>query len=225
MKKFITKIGASILILLCFFSCNNSQNSHKSDWIDLFNGKNLKGWHLYNSDELPLWLVHDGIMFSTGGNGDIVTDSEFENFELEVEWRINQGGNSGIFYYVQEGKQYPAIHVTGPEFQIIDDERHPNILKKQRTGSCSDVLPPIKLVSYPPGEWNYTKIIVNKGDVEHWLNEELVLSYSMDSKSWKAAVEESKFSDLDYAKVRNGKIGLQDHGHPIYFKKIRIREL
>ena len=207
-------------------SNNNLLKTQDSVWVNIFNGKNLEGWSLYNSDEKPQWLVQDTILFSPGGNGNIVTDSIFENFELEIEWKINLGGNSGIFYYVQEKKQYKKISDTGPEFQIIDDVNYPiKILEKQKTGACSDVLSPEKLVSHPPGQWNYTKIIVNKGNIEHWLNGELVLSYSMDSKLWKTAVQESKFSDSDYAKVRKGKIGLQDHGDPIYFRKIRIRKL
>lgn len=249
MRKIFIKVGVLILISLFTFSRENSfalsetnprlepnisnftsdnilKESQDSCWKNIFNGKNLDGWHLYNSDKSINWLVEDGIMFSNGGNGDIVTDAEFENFELEVEWKIKEGGNSGIFYCVQEEEQHKYLWHTGPEFQIIDDASYPgSLLEKQKTGSCSDVLPPIKLSSHSLGEWNSTRIIVFNGNVEHWLNGELVLRYSMDSQLWKEAVEESKFSDLDYAKVRKGKIGLQDHGKPIYFRKIRIHEL
>lgn len=245
MRKNFTKVNVFILVLICTFSYaysvvlsdtsprlgSNSSNTvllkvQESCWQNLFNGENLDGWHVYNSDKSINWSVKDGIMFSNGGNGDIVTDSEFENFELEVEWKINKGGNSGVFYYVQEEKQYKYLWHTGPEFQIIDDESYPgSLLEKQKTGSCSDVLPPTKLASHAPGEWNYARIIVFNGNVEHWLNGELVLRYSMDSEFWKDAVKGSKFSDLDYAKVRKGRIGLQDHGSPIYFRKIRIHEL
>ena len=249
MEKNFTKVGVLILIPLFMFyheysfafnetiprlesnpssigSNNILQETQELCWENIFNGKNLDGWHLYNSDKSVNWSVENGILFSNGGNGDIVTDAEFENFELEVEWKIKEGGNSGIFYCVQEEEQYKYLWHTGPEFQIIDDVNYPaNLLEKQKTGSCSDVLPPTKLSSHSPGEWNSTRIIVFNGNVEHWLNGELVLRYSMDSQLWKEAVEQSKFSDLDYAKVRKGKIGLQDHGNPIYFRKIRIHEL
>lgn len=213
---------AFYIFLLLSFSCQSNGNDFKA----LFNGENMDGWHAYNSDEPLRWSVKDGVMFTLGGNGDIVTDSEYQNFELEVEWKINKGGNSGIFYYVQEKDEYKYIWHTGPEFQIIDDMNYPiDLLEKQKTGACSDVLPPTKLTSHSPGEWNSTRIIIFNGNVEHWLNGELVLRYSMDSQLWKDGVEESKFSDLDYAKVRKGKIGLQDHGDPVYFRKIRIRKL
>ena len=118
------------------------------------------------------------------------------------------------------------MYETGPEFQIIDDLNYPiDLLDKQKTGACSDVLPPIELASNPPGMWNKTSIIVVNGKVEHWLNDRLILTYVMDSEAWRLAVKESKFSKLDYAKVRKGKIGLQDHGDPVYFRKIRIREI
>lgn len=202
-----------------------NEKSQKSDWQNLFNGKNAEGWHEYGTNKPVRWLVNDGILYTPGKKGDIVTDLEFVNFELEVEWKIEQGGNSGIFYFVQEKSQYPRMYETGPEFQIIDENNYSiELLEKQKTGSCSDVLPPVELASNPPGEWNNTRIIVNNGNVEHWLNGRLILAFSMNSKQWESAIKISKFSKLDYAKVKKGKIGLQDHGVPVYFRKIRILE-
>ena len=123
-------------------------------------------------------------------------------------------------------EQNNRIWETGPEFQIIDDNNYPiELLEKQKTGACSDVLPPLKLTSNPPGQWNYTRIVVVNGYVEHWLNNQLILTYSMDTEYWEKAVRESKFSEFEYAKIRKGKIGFQDHGNPIYFRKIRILKL
>lgn len=198
----------------------------KEEWTDLFDGKTTTGWHGYLSKAPIGWEVRAGILFTSGGNGDIVTDREFTDFELIVEWKIEAGGNSGIFYHVQENPQYPRMYETGPEFQIIDENNYPmELLEKQKTGACSDVLAPKVLKSNFPGNWNTTRIKVKKGKVEHWLNGYKVLQFSMNTSKWKKQVKLSKFADLDYAKVRGGKIGLQDHGNPVYFRTIRIREL
>ncbi|KUK78356.1 MAG: Uncharacterized protein XD92_0360 [Proteiniphilum acetatigenes] len=225
------------VLVLAFLVFNidyaNPENSNfiesltkKSNWEVLIRENYSDIWHEYNSKKPANWIVKDGILYTLGGNGDIVTNKEYGNFELEVEWKIEKGGNSGIFYYVVEGEQYKSMWETGPEFQIIDERNYSiDLLEKQKTGACSDVLPPTKLASNFPGEWNYTRIVAKNGNIEHWLNGKLVLSYSMDSDEWKNAVQESKFSKLNYAKIRKGKIGLQDHGDPVYFRKIRIREL
>lgn len=211
--------------------CANCQHNvaavvENCEWLNLFNGEDLGGWHMYNSNSAVNWVVEDGVLFTEGGNGDIVTDEEFENFVLEVEWKIEKGGNSGIFYYVIEDEKYKRIWETGPEFQIIDENNYPvELLEKQKTGACSDVIAPSELTSNPPGEWNITRIISKDGNVEHWLNGNLVLSFSMDSEEWKNAFQESKFAEFDYAKIRKGKIGLQDHGNPVFYRKIRICNL
>lgn len=234
MKYFLLFVFFSFEILPSLNNLSNVEGEHQKllstkqepVWQNLFNGTNLDGWHAYNSDESLKWSVKDGVLFTTGKNGDIVSCNEYSNFELEVEWKINRGGNSGIFYFVQEKEEYTRMYETGPEFQIIDEKNYPiKLLEKQKTGACSDVLPPTELASNPAGEWNSTKIIVTNGKVEHWLNGRLILAYSMDSEAWKLAVKESKFSKLDYAKIRKGKIGLQDHGNPVFYRKIRIREL
>lgn len=200
--------------------------TNRSNWEVLIHENYSDIWHEYNSEKPANWAVKDGILYTTGGNGDIVTNKEYGNFELEVEWKIKKGGNSGICYYVVEGEKYKNMWETGPEFQIIDENNYPiELLEKQKTGSCSDVLPPTELASNPPGDWNHTRIVAKNGNIEHWLNGKLILSFSMDSVEWKNAVQESKFSKFDYAKVRKGKIGLQDHGNPVYYRKIRIRKL
>lgn len=212
-------------------NCVNGKHDDKAgikdcEWLNLFNGEDLGGWHMYNSNSAVNWIVEDGVLFTAGGNGDIVTDEEFENFVLEVEWKIEKGGNSGIFYYVIEDEKYKRIWETGPEFQIIDENNYPiELLEKQKTGACSDVIAPSELTSNPPGEWNITRIISKDGNIEHWLNGCLVLSFSIDSEEWKNAFQESKFAEFDYAKIRKGKIGLQDHGDPVFYRKIRICKL
>jgi len=220
MTQCITFVSAIMLVASILV---DAQESH---WEMLFDGKTKTGWHTYLTNQPIEWEVNDGILFTPGGKGDIVTDQDYKNFELELEWMIERGGNSGIFYHVQEDAKYPRIHHTGPEFQIIDDVNYPVLLlENQKTGSCSDVLPPKHLNSNPPGSWNKTTIKVIDGHVEHWLNGIKILDFNMNSRKWKKEVKNSKFKDFDYAKVRGGKIGLQDHGDPVYYKYIRIKNL
>lgn len=161
-----------------------------------------------------------------GKQGDIVTDQEFENFELVAEWKIEEQGNSGIFYHVVEQAEYPRMHETGPEFQIIDDQNYPQeLMENQKTGANSDVKAPSAAAANPPGTWNQVRIRVNKGKVVFWLNGQQIDDYDMESAEWQELVAKSKFAPMDYAKVRRGKIGLQDHGGPVAFRNIKIRKL
>ncbi len=206
---------------------NTLTDTEKSEgWELLFDGVSTQGWHSYLGDENTGWQVEDGILFTEGGNGDILTDDEFEDFELLVEWKIEDQGNSGVFYHVKEAPEYPRIHHTGPEFQLIDDENYPQELKEnQKTGAISDLKAPEVLTSNPPGEWNHTRILVKGGIVEHWLNGEKVVEADMNSKEWEELVANSKFGEFDYATTDKGRIGLQDHGDPVAFRNIKIRVL
>lgn len=194
-------------------------------WQLLFDGQTTNGWHTYLKEKVEGWQVKDGILYTPGNQGDIVTDKEFENFELVAEWKIQEQGNSGIFYYVVEKPEYKRTYETGPEFQIIDDENYPQELKnKQKTGANSDVQAPSAFVSKGPGEWNNTRILINEGHVEHWLNGQKVVEYNFYSPEYKQRVTNSKFASMDYAKIKKGRIGFQDHGGPVAFRNIKIKE-
>jgi hypothetical protein len=174
-------------------------------WKLLFDGVSTGGWHSYLKNTLEGWHVKEGVLFTPGKQGDLVSDQEYENFELILEWKIEDQGNSGIFYYVVEDPSYKRISETGPEFQIIDDQNYPQELAdNQKTGSNSDVKSPIHLASLAPGNWNHTRILADKGKVEHWLNAKLVLEFDMGSPEWRGLVAKSKFAALDYA--RSGKV-------------------
>jgi translation elongation factor P/translation initiation factor 5A len=203
-----------------------SEDEKAKGWQLLFDGKTTNGWHTYLQDKVEGWQVKDGVLYTPGKQGDIVTDKEFQNFELIAEWKIQEQGNSGIFYYVVEKPEYKRIYETGPEFQIIDDENYPQELTdKQKTGANSDVQAPSAFVSKRPGEWNRTRILVNQGHVEHWLNGQKIIEYNFNSPEYKQRVANSKFASMDYGKIKKGRIGFQDHGRPVAFCNIKIKEL
>lgn len=206
---------------------NSLSEEQKADgWQLLFDGKSTEGWHTFQKDKLEGWQAADGTLFTAGKNGDIVSDKQYEHFELVADWKIEDKGNSGIFFYVVESPEYKRVYETGPEFQIIDDVNYPQTLKdSQKTGANSDVQAPTSFPSNKPGEWNTTRILVNKGHVEHWLNGQKILEYEFDSPEWEELVSKSKFAGLDYAKVRKGHIAFQDHGDPVAYRNIKIREL
>lgn len=205
----------------------NERKDNESDWQPLIRENSTVGWHSYLGDSVTGWEVKDGVLFTVGNNGDIVTDEVFEDFELSLQWRIEEQGNSGVFYHVDEKPENARIHMTGPEFQIIDDSNYPQELTdEQKTGALSDVIAPAIVATNPVGEWNETKIIVNSSAVEHWLNGEKVLKYTLDSEELKEQIANSKFESLpNFAKAGKGRIGLQDHGDPVYYKNLKIKKL
>jgi hypothetical protein len=203
-----------------------SEMEKEDGWELLFDGKSTKGWHAYLGSDSLGWEVRDGKLMTLGKQGDIVTDQDFEDFELLVEWKIEEQGNSGIFYHVVEQSEYPRMHESGPEFQIIDDQNYPQeLMENQKTGANSDVKAASVAASNPPGSWNQTRIRVDGGKVVFWLNGQQINDYDMESAEWQELVAKSKFAPMDYAKVRRGKIGLQDHGGPVAFRNIKIRKL
>lgn len=214
------------VILLTTVSNEAIGQKRRSKWENLIGNHPSEHWHTYLKSGVTGWEIKDGILFTPGKQGDIVTNAEYNDFELEVEWKIDTGGNSGIFYYVVEEPKYKRISVTGPEFQIIDNDNYPvKLTESQKTGSLSDVMAPEKAAANPVGMWNKTRIVVKNEAAEHWLNGKKILSYRIGSDKWDRLVAASKFADLDYGKTRSGHIGLQDHGNKTWFRNIRIRRL
>lgn len=225
MQLSIRKAACYLGVAACaFYACTERDQQDK--WISLIGDTPGEHWHTYLKDSVAGWKLTDGVLSTSGKNGDLVTNGTFANFELEAEWKINEGGNSGIFYYVVEDPKYPRMHETGPEFQLIDDDGyHQELTPAQKTGSLSDVIAPNVAAANPPGSWNQTKIVVNNGHAEHWLNGQLILTYELGSPEWKEQVAASKFAELDYGKTRSGRIGIQDHGDSVYYRNIRIKAL
>ncbi len=156
---------------------------------------------------------------------DLTSNDTYENFELETDWKLTPKGNSGLIYLASEDED--AAYLSGPEYQMIDDINFPEKLEDwQKTGANYAMGGPLVAASNPIGEWNHTRIVVNKGHVEHWLNGQKTADYTFNSPEWKKLKETGKWKDAkNYGKTKKGHIDLQDHGSEIWFKNMKIKEI
>jgi len=189
------------------------------------------------------WGVHNAalrVIAESGGEsrhgGDIVTTEEFSDFELKLDFRISKGTNSGIKYYVTENEGEVVGSAFGLEYQILDDKNHPDANKgrngNRKLASLYDMIPAKNTNPNPIGEWNHARIISNNGHVEHWLNGEKVLEYERGSENFRKMVKMSKYSAPEYdaygerfGEAEEGHILLQEHGHNVSFRNIKIKTL
>ncbi len=258
---------------MAILSCKTEKKAEKSepvaeteakadDWIYLFDGTSLDGWRGYNGKTMPPgWVVEDSTLtFKTelgleklgsetdyeGGKDIIYAAEEFDNFELYLEWKLPEGGNSGIFYHLKEG--YDSPPKVSPEYQLIDDENYaklheqslteynislgytekPEELKPlQQTGADYAMHPaPAEKILNPVGEWNSSKIVFTPKRVEHWLNGKMLFSFVPWDDDWYEKKNSDKWKNAeDYGKYKSGFIGLQDHASPIWFRNIKIKKL
>jgi hypothetical protein len=225
-------------------------------YVVLFDGTCTKGWRGYGKTELPSrWTLEDGCLKfngtgtgegQTGEGGDVIFAHEFKNFTLEMEWKISKGGNSGIFYLAKEvttkdengNDRYEPIYISAPEYQVLDNANHPDALLgvdgNRQSASLYDMIPAKPQNQNPYGEWNKVKILVYKGTVVHFQNDEKVLEYHLWTPQWTEMLQNSKFSEkawpLAYELLNNcggenheGYIGLQDHGDDVWYRNIRIK--
>lgn len=195
-------------------------------WIDLLQGDTLEHWRGYSSEDIPAgWEVDNGTLMFSPGKGDLVTRESFKNFELQLEWKISEGGNSGVLYLAQLSDD--PIYYSAPEMQILDDDRHQDGKDPLTSAGANYALHPApRGVVAPAGDWNTVRIRHQDGQVEHWLNGEKIVEYTLGSADWESRVAASKFSEWpDYGRAREGFIGLQDHGNNVWFRNIRIRRL
>jgi hypothetical protein len=203
----------------------------KAGWTLLFNGTSFDGWRGYKKPDVSgtRWTIEDGTLMLPAGSGadtrgarDIITTGTYRQFELSVDWKISEGGNSGIKYFVLEDRD----SAIGHEYQVIDDERHPDakIGPHRQTGAFYDVLAAHDRPLKPAGSWNTSRIVVSGSNVEHWLNGTKILSYTLDSPELRAAIAKSKFMDVErFGKLQDGHILLQDHGDPVWYRNIKVR--
>ncbi|MHA4843056.1 3-keto-disaccharide hydrolase [Flavitalea antarctica] len=201
-------------------------------WKLLFDGKTKTGWHVYNKkSDGSAWKVVDGTLhFDPSvktGAGDIVSDGEFENFHLKLDWKLEAGGNSGIMFLAQEDPKYKYAYYTGPEMQMIDNTSHPDAKNiKHRSGDLYDMISAKPEASLPATEWSTIEIISNNSKLELKVNGATVVSTTMWDENWRDMISRSKFKTLnDFGTFRKGRFDLQDHGNKVWFRNIKIRQL
>lgn len=203
-----------------------SAEERAAGWRLLFDGRTTDGWRGYHREAMPGgWQVIDGLLTRVSRAGDIITDEVFGDFELAFEFRVEPGGNSGIFYRATEEPE--LIYHAAPEYQILDDERHRDGGSElTSTGAVYGIYPAPPGVTRPAGEWNSGRIVVDGDRVEHWLNGTKVVEYTLNSDDWKERVAASKFHEWPvYGQARSGHIGLQDHGSLVEYRNLKVRRL
>lgn len=230
------KVYKICLLFTCLLLVGCSQS--KDAWIDLFNGDNLEGWHAYGADStIDGWYVANGEMIydfqrrKGGGSSNLVTDGEYKNFELSLEWNIGEQGNSGIFWGVVEDEKYKHPYETGPEIQILDDNWTMYVEERgdiNRAGSLYGLLPPSKIVSKPAGEWNHYLLHIDHTENIGYVmfNGVEVVRFPVHGPEWEAMVATSNFAKWSaFGKARTGHISLQEYGGKVAFRNIKIRKL
>lgn len=197
------------------------------EWRPLFDGQSLAGWHGHRTPGVvPAgWAVVDGAITRVAEGGDLVTEAQYANFELEFEWMVTPGGNSGVFYRIDPDVE--VTYMSAPEYQVLDDSAHRDGGSPLTSaGAAYGLYPSPEGHTKPVGEWNAGRIVVNGANVEHWLNGTQTAAYTLWSPEWEQKVKDSKFGDWPpYGRAVRGHIGLQDHGDRVAFRNIRIKVL
>ena len=232
-------LSSAVLFLLAAESRRNGQlpdNDAAGDWITLFDGSSTDEWRLYNRADFPSegWQIEDDtLVFRPREDrrpvGDIITKRIFRDFDLQLEWMVERGANSGIFYHALE-QPNQAIYWSALEMQVLDDANHPDsflgVNGNRQAGTLYDLIPINPKTAKPFGEWNEARIVSRGPIVEHWLNGEMVLRYERWTVQWFEMLRNSKFKDHnEFGAMQQGHIGLQDHGDVVRFRNIKIREL
>jgi len=223
-----------LLIFPLLISCSGSKKASKTNtgYTSLFDGKTLNGWRTYQNKPADSWTIKDGVLYCKGSStdksdrrADLVTIDTFENFDLQLDWKISRGGNSGILYMVTE--EYETSYLSGPEYQVIDDVNFPEKLEDwQKVAANYAMHTAPNAHPKPAGEWNHARIVVDHGQVQHWLNGEKVVEYDLWTDDWKKRKESGKWKDAPgYGTAKAGHIALQDHGSEAWFKNIEIKRL
>ena len=212
-------------------SLNTLTEEEKADgWELLFDGETISHWRGFKQDSIPAgWTIDNGAIHFTGEQqaGDLITQDEYDSFELELEWKISEGGNSGIMFHVTEDNE--RTYHSGPEMQVLDDAAHPDAQNGQDrlAGSNYALHPPSNTEAVKPaGEWNKIRLVVDGQQVEHWMNGEKVVEYELGSDEWNELVAASKFGEMpNYGTAGSGHIALQDHSDPVWYRNIKIKQL
>jgi hypothetical protein len=222
-------------LLLAVVGCKKSEapmpdqsaTPRDEGWISLFDGSTTAAWRGYRQDSMPSgWRIENGTLTKDTVTGDLITRNQFGDFELELEWMLDVGGNAGIFYRGTE--DYDHVYWSAPEYQLLDDATAPNGESRLTSaGAAYALYPSPEGVLKPANQWNAARIVVRGNHVEHWMNGQKLLEYELGSADWTAKVKASKFVDWpNYGKAARGHIAIQgDHEGRLSLRNIRIREL
>lgn len=244
----IRKIFSAAFLSAALISCQSSQSdtevaenteapqatAQNEEWKQLFDGKTTTGWHTYGKNTVgQAWKAQDGTLYldpnaGEGAGGDIVTDEEYEDFHLKLEWKVAKNGNSGIIFYVKEDPaKYQNTYNSGLEMQVLDNDGHPDAkIEKHRSGDLYDLVTGTPENVKPAGEWNQAEIISKDGRLKLIQNGTQVVDTVLWDDNWKALIAGSKFADMpDWGTFKSGKIALQDHGDEVWYRNIMIKEL
>ncbi len=246
MKKYIV----SAACVLAFVACKQEKKETtetavveevavvENDWEVLFDGTSLDQWKEFKTDGVSdAWKIEgDALVYTPPAEGeenqnhDLVTRQEYTNFVLSLDWKISEAGNSGVFWGVSEDEKFGTGYQTGPEIQILDNDKHPDAKAgtTHQAGALYDMVSPAKDVTNPIGEWNTMVITVDHnahvGSVT--LNGTVMVTFPVANEEWDAMVAKSKFAGWDgFGKYTTGKIGLQDHHNVVAFRNIKIKQL
>jgi hypothetical protein len=225
-RRVLTPLGLLVPLLLSACATATARSGGEARWETIFDGRTLSGWRGWKQPAgAKGWSVEDGALARTGDGGDILFDRELGDFELELEWKVSPGGNSGIMFHASETTQYPWE--GAPEMQVLDDALHADGKARETSAGANYALhaAPAGVVK-PAGEWNRVRLVVRGPRVEQWLNGVQVVRYELGSADWKARVAASKFRSMPkYGTFPRGYLVLQDHGDRVWFRNIRLRDL
>jgi hypothetical protein len=211
---------------------NTVAASGDSGWINLFDGTSLDRWHAFGQTSAGKWSVDSSAIHlnsaAKGADGDLISNDSFANFDLKLDWKISKAGNSGILFYVQDDKsKYGDTYKTGPEMQVLDDERHEDRKKpSHRAGSLYDMIQATPGAVKPAEQWNTAEIVSNNGKLDFYLNGVHVVDTTIFDDAWNKMVASSKFKEWPaFGTFKSGHIALQDHGNDVWYKNIMIKKL
>jgi len=240
-KMMLLSLPAVFFIGGCCCDCDSAEEAttptslsltQDDGWGVLFDGSDTDQWRGFKREGFPDqgWEIDGDTLHKVAGagGGDIITIATYDDFELTLEWKVAEGANSGIFYNVAEEESLHSVWQTGPEYQILDDDKHHDGQSELTSSAALYALIACnedkELAEV--GDWNTTRIVVEGDHVEHYLNGELVVEYDLGSDELNALIANSKFKDMPrFAGEDSGHIALQDHGDDVWFRNIRIREI
>ena len=224
------KIIFSTIIILALMPTLQAQKGFKP----IFDGTTTDGWHTYGKTTVGSgWKVEDGVLHfdpaaaKDGQGGDLVTDLEYENFHLKVDWKVASKANSGIIFYIKEDvTKYKNTYDTGLEMQVLDNDGHPDgKIQKHRAGDLYDLISSSSEPVKPVGEWNTAEVVCKNGKLTFVLNGVIVVETMLWDDNFKALIAGSKFATWpNFGTFKKGKIALQDHGDNVWYRNIMIKE-